>query len=60
MIPKKSSGNIVLTFSLSLFKLFAFIGSIKSGECSPEELQYLCDTSNFSKDLNSEKTFSGA
>lgn len=60
MIPKKSSGNIVLTFSLSLFKLFAFIGSTKSGECSPEELQYLRDTSNFSKDLNSEKTFSGA
>lgn len=40
-----------LTFSLSLFELFAFIGSIKSGE----ELQPLCETGSFSRDLSSEK-----
>lgn len=44
-----------LTFSLSLFKLFAFIGSLKSGECSPDELQQLCEIGSFSRDLNSEK-----
>lgn len=47
--------TMFLTFSLFLFKILALISSINSVECSPEELEHLCEIGSFSRDLISEK-----